>query len=457
MPTLQQPTTKPDSQSTTDSVAETCHGNHSRIKSGFSLLVGQGAREGYLAAVDQGLISLANFMATLILARSVTLTELGVYGVGFTSLRLIRAIQEGLTIQPVNTFGAGMDEARFRSYASHTSLIQSGLAVVSAVGAAVLGWILIATGNDTAGPAVLALWFPFLTWQLQEYLRRLLYTRGQILNAVVNTLLANAVRIGLIFWWLRTGSLTGIRGLEAIAWGSFVALLPGIWQTRHYWSLSLNGLPETWRQNADFGRWVVGSQIANWVSVEFYPVLTAGMVNFAAAGAYRALQNLVAPIHLLLRATDTFLTPRASRVFSKNGWRPLARTIRLTYILSGIPIVGILVLASLFRAPLLNLLYGSAYVEYADGLLWMVLFYLLWYAYWPLQTAFKATRTSRPIFIANLAAILIMFTAGIWMIQKWGVYGTIAGQALNSLVVAAILWWSWINLWRRNGPAPDQT
>jgi len=49
--------------------------------------------------------------------------------------------------------------------------------------------------------------------------------------------------------------------------------------------------------------------VANWLSVEFYPVLTAGMISFAAAGAYRALQNLVAPIHLLLRAIDTFFTP----------------------------------------------------------------------------------------------------------------------------------------------------
>ena len=419
--------------------------------------MGQGAREGYLAAVDQGLISLANFVATIILARSVTPTELGVYGVGFTSLRLIRAVQEGLTIQPVNALGAGLDDAQFRTYASHTSLIQLGLALLSALGTATLGWFLIVTGNDTAGPAVMALWFPFLTWQLQEYLRRLLYTRGEVFNAVINTLLANGARIFLMLWWLKAGSLTGISGLEAIAWGSLVALLPGIWQTRRFWSPTIIGLDETWRKNYEFGRWVIGSQIANWVAVEFYPVLTAGMINFAAAGAYRALQNLVAPIHLLLRATDTFLTPRAARVFSKAGWKPLARVIRLTYIVSGIPIVTILVLAGIFRKPLLELMYGSAYVEYADGLLWMALFYILWFAYWPLQTAFKATRTSRPIFIANAGAILVMFTLGLWMIQKWGVYGTIAGQGLNSLVVATILWWSWIRLWRKNGTLPTQS
>jgi len=78
------------------------------------VLSGQGAREGYLAAVDQGVISVANFAATIILARAVSPTDLGVYGVGFTALRLVRAVQEGLTIQPVNTFGASMGKEEFR-------------------------------------------------------------------------------------------------------------------------------------------------------------------------------------------------------------------------------------------------------------------------------------------------------------------------------------------------------
>jgi hypothetical protein len=66
------------------------------------------------------------------------------------------------------------------------------------------------------------------------------------------------------------------------------------------------------------------------------------------------------------------------------------------------------------------------------------------YAYWPLQTAFKAVRNSKPIFAANLAAALVMFTAGLWAIQRWGVYGTMAGQALNALVVNIVLWGVWL-------------
>jgi hypothetical protein len=61
-----------------------------------SLLIffsGSGARQGYMALIDQGLISLSNFMATLILARNASPTELGVYGVGFTLLRLVRSVR----------------------------------------------------------------------------------------------------------------------------------------------------------------------------------------------------------------------------------------------------------------------------------------------------------------------------------------------------------------------------
>lgn len=410
--------------------------------------MGEGARAGYLAAVDQGLISLANFLATLILARNVSPTELGVYGVGFTTLRLVRSVQEGLTIQPMNTIGAPMNEQDFKRYATSTSLIQLMLALASAAGVALLGWIFTRMGKDVAGPTIFSLWSAFLWWQLQEYIRRILYTRGKVLEAVLNTALANGFRLAIMAWWINQHQLTGVAGIYAISLGSLIALLPGLWQTRSYWSRHFDSLRQTWINNWNFGRWIMGGTMANWVAVEFYPILTAGMINFAAAGAYRALQNLVAPIFLLLRATDTFLTPRAARLYYEKGMPSLARTLRLTYLVTGIPILGMLAIAIIFPAPLLHALYGDTYVGYSSAMVLMAIFYALLYAYTPLQTALKATHVSRPIFIANLAAILAMFTAGIWMILRWGVYGTIGGQVLNSLIVTAILWWAWAVLKR---------
>lgn len=410
------------------------------------LLSGKAAREGYLAAGDQAVISLSNFLATVLLARNISPTELGVYGVGFIALRLVRSVQEGLIIQPMNVFGAGMNQPEFKRYATSSSLLQLGLALAASAAVALGGWFLTATGNDTAGPALFSLWFAFLWWQMQEYLRRMLYTRQEVFYAVANTFLANAVRLGLMVVWARQGRLSGIAGLDAIAWGSLAALIPGLWSTRAYWTPQFSDLRATWRRNWDFGRWVLGGTLANWVAIEFYPVLTAGLISFAATGVYRALQNLVAPIHLLLRATDTFLTPRAAQLYDQNGRKALSRTLLITYVVAGVPILAVLGVAMLFPAPILRLVYDESYVPYSNGMALMALFYALWFAYWPLQTALKAARFSRPIFTANLAAILSMFTIGIGMILRWGVYGTIAGQALNSLVVAVILWTAWLKM-----------
>jgi len=211
----------------------------------LALFSGQGARAGYLAAVDQGVISLANFMATLILARNVTPTELGVYSVGFTSLRLVRAVQEGITIQPLNAFGAALEDQDFKRYATSTSLIQLALALCGAGAAAILGWSLTQMGNDTLGPTVFALWPAFLWWQLQEYIRRALYARGKVFSAALNTGLANIIRLVLMFWWVSQGELTGAAGLNAIAIGSLAALILGLMQTRTFWTRDISSLPET--------------------------------------------------------------------------------------------------------------------------------------------------------------------------------------------------------------------
>jgi O-antigen/teichoic acid export membrane protein len=416
----------------------------------YILFTGQGAREGYLAVVDQAVISLANFIATLILARNISPTELGMYGVGFTMLRLIRAIQEGLTIQPLNAIGAAQDLPTFKRYASSTSLIQIGMALLSSVSAILVGGILIKMGKDVAGPTVFSLWFVFLWWQMQEYIRRMMYTRGSVFLAVVNTVIANLVRLGLMVYWNSTNQLTGITGLDAIGWGALVALIPGLWQTRQFWTARFYPLWNTLKENWGFGKWVMGGMLANWVSVELYPVITAGLVSFAAAGAYRALQNLVAPIHLLLRAVDTYMTPRAARTYHEKELPGLQRQVRLTYLIIGLPILSILGLAVLFPAQILELLYGKTYLEYSEAMVLMAIFYALMYAYWPLQIAFKAIQVSRPLFIANAIAFAVMFTAGIWAIQQWGVYGTLIGQIMNAAIVAVILWATWLNFLKRS-------
>jgi O-antigen/teichoic acid export membrane protein len=422
----------------------------SRLGLARAMFTGDFARKGYLSAVDQGLISLANFVTAIILARQITPSEFGIYAVGFAALHLVRAVLEGLVIQPLNALGSPMDMEAFRAYAGASGAIQAVLAGGMAAAALALGWGLTRMGNDTAGPAIAGMWFMILMWPLQDYIRRVFYARNMVLNAVINTGIASAARIGVLWALILRGNITGISGMDAIGWGALAGFIFGLVQARGFLTRKIGSLREAWARNWAAGRWVLGGSVANWVALEVYPILAAGMISFAAAGVYRALQIPVAPVHVILRAADTFVTPRAAAINARDGLHGVNRILRLAYLLVGVPILLLLLVVVIFAEPILSALFGETYQAYGAGMGLIAVFYLLWYLYWPLQSVMKGLGRTIPVFAANLAATVVMFTVGLVLIRQWGLYGTIAGQALNALVVNMVLWTSWVR-YRKTG------
>ncbi|MEA3327941.1 MAG: lipopolysaccharide biosynthesis protein [Chloroflexota bacterium] len=413
------------------------------FKKSLNLLTTRLANNGIYAAIDQGVISLSNFGASILLAALVTPTELGAYVLGFLALYFIRGIQNGIIIQPLNTYGAGKERDAYSAYFSAAAVHQVILSTLSAIGAALLGWILTRFGNDTLGPTILVLWFSFFTWQLQEFFRRGFYTRGEVHKAVWISVTSNVVRLGMIVLISRVGKISGLSGLNAIGWGGFVGALVGAWLSRHNFSRQMLNPLDTWRENWRFGRWILGASLADWVVVDLYPILMAGLISFAATGVYQTLQNLVAPIHVLLRAIDTFMTPIMAKAFDSSGIKKIRRMLRWVFLFAGIPVIGLLVLVLIFTPKLLYLLKGETYLPYSDGIYLMAVFYIFLYINRPLQMAFRAVRQGKQIFIANILAMASMLIFGTWFINRWGLYGAIGGQTLNAVIISLFLLGAW--------------
>jgi O-antigen/teichoic acid export membrane protein len=318
-----------------------------------------------------------------------------------------------------------------------------------------LGWLLAEWGNTVAGPTLFALWLPLLLAQPQEYVRRVFYTLDLVNFAVLNTFVSSVVRLAVTAWLLASGADTGTVGLVAIGVGAAAGLTLGLIETRRLWVRRGIDLVATWRRNWEFGRWVLGSTVANWIAIDVYPVLTAGLVSFAATGAYRALQNIVAPIHSLLRAMDTYFTPRLAERRRLAGPAGVTHMVRRMFLVTGPPVALVLIIAVAFAEPLLQLLYGPTYVEYAGGMRLMAVFYALLYSFWPIQSALKALERTRAIFFGSVAAMIAMATIGVWAILRWGVYGTMAGQAMSAAILSLVLWSTWLR-WSREPGAGAQ-
>ena len=425
------------------------------MKTGFrktlDVLTTKLANNGKFAALDQGVISLSNFAASILLARLVSPTELGAYVTGFLAIYFVRAVQNGLVIQPLNALGAVKSDKAFKGYFTAVFIHQMVLAGLTAASAALLGWILTLRGNNILGPTIFVLWLAFFTWQIQEFFRRTFYTRGDVHNALWISLTANVLRLGLMILLAKLRDISGLTGLWAIGWGSALASVVGLWLTRGYFTRQMDHPWPLWRENWRFGRWILGASLADWVVVDLYPILMAGLISFAATGVYQTLQNLVAPIHVLLRAMDTFVTPIMAKSYDQQGLEKFKRNLRDVYWIAGIPVIGLLVLVLIFTPQLLNLLKGDTYLPYADGIVVMALYYFFIYLNRPLQMAFRAIRKGQQVFLANLLAMASMFTVGLWMIQRWGLYGAIGGQALNAIIISVVLIFAWRRFIRNSG------
>jgi O-antigen/teichoic acid export membrane protein len=306
-----------------------------------------------------------------------------------------------------------------------------------------LGWILTSRGNNVLGPTIFVLWLAFFTWQIQEFFRRTFYTRGEVKKALWISGAANVLRLGLMFVFAQFRDISGLTGLWAIGWGSALACLVGLWLARGFFTRHLDNPMVVWVENWRFGSWILGASLADWVVVDLYPILMAGMISFAATGVYQALQNLVAPIHVLLRAMDTFVTPIMAKTYDHHGLSKFKQNLKTVYWVAGLPILGLLVLVLIFTPQLLNLLKGKTYLPFADGIYVMALYYFLLFVNRPLQMAFRAVRKGRQVFLANILAMASMFTIGLWMIHRWGLYGAIGGQALNAFIISLVLWFAW--------------
>jgi O-antigen/teichoic acid export membrane protein len=422
------------------------------LKQAIHIVNGRIANNGKFAAIDQAVISLANFAASILLVALVSPTEVGVYVIGFLAIYFVRAIQNGIIVQPLNTYGASKTEEEYRTYFSAIALQQVILSAVTALAAALLGWILTQTGNDTLGPALFVLWFSFFTWQLQEFLRRAFYTRGEVHKGMWVSTCANGIRLSIIVILASSGPITGITGLNAIGWGSLGGTLLGIWLGKGYFTLKFQNLVMIWRDNWRFGRWILGASVADWVVVDLYPIMMAGMINFAATGVYQALNNLVAPIHVLLRAVDTFATPVLAKTFDQDGLAKVNQHLRLIYVICAIPVGILLVLVLIFAPQLLTLLRGETYLPYTDAIYMMAVFYFFLFINRPLQMVFRAIRQGKQIFWANVGAAISMFAGGYWLINRWGIYGGIGGQALNAFIISAVLLIAWFRVLRVEKP-----
>lgn len=375
--------------------------------------------KGVLAIGDQAVVSLGNFLTTIILARSFSPEVYGVWTVLFGFILFLNVIHASLITYPLTVKAGALDEAEMRQ------LVKGSLSLTVMVnvplGLAFCGaaWLI--------GQPYLGLWgwLALFFWQLQEITRRALMARLAFRKALLSDAISYLGQAALVWLLAQTNALSLERcfiivaatcGMAALVQALMLGLL------RAGAGFEFKNLAGAFWQT---GRWVLWSNVATNFSIQIVPWSLFLLRGANDAAGFQAVSNLLGVSHPIMLSLGNIIIPAAAMARARDGLSA-ARRVAIVYAAQG----GLLLLPyfaalALFPRQFLALFYSarSPYMELDGALRLFTAAYLFYYFSLVLKFLLNALEENRSQFIAELVSSLLLAVMIVPLVFAYGLTG----------------------------------
>ncbi|MBA2616444.1 MAG: polysaccharide biosynthesis C-terminal domain-containing protein [Actinobacteria bacterium] len=386
---------------------------------------------------DQAVLSGVSFAAAVLVARTVEPAEFGEFALLYTTLLVVVGLQGALVTQPHNFLGAKLEGPAYTRYTTTTALVQLVFGVATTL-LILLAGALAVVDDWSWAEALFALAGANVGWQALEFARRVLFTEARPRMALAIDLIGWGGYLAALAVLQAAGELTSVSAILVIGLTTAIGAAVGAWSLRRSFARTLDR--GALRENWSFAKWLGAARATSWVSTYLYIYLAAVIVGAIAAGALRAGQILLGPLNVFLLYLDVVLPIRFSRTYAASGRAMLQATLVRAYAATALPVGAYCVLVALFAEPLLDLVFGSDFTEYASLVVALAAYYFVQYCAQVLMAALNARGRSRSVFIASIGAALPGLALGWPLIEAFGADGAAIGMGVSSLMLLALVW-----------------
>jgi O-antigen/teichoic acid export membrane protein/thymidylate kinase len=399
-------------------------------------------KKGFLAVLDQGLISGSNFLLAILLARWLSPEQYGAYALSFAIFVLFSFIQQGLFLEPMSVFGPSIYRNSQREYLGTLIWLQG----VPAGGALALGLFAVPAflRNDSglfqmallgmafSAPCVLLYWFSRRAFYLQ-------LRPGSAVGGAVLYCALLSIGVWLLFHNGLLSPFTAFLAMGVAALTTSVLQLQQL-QPILFQGRNTSGLWEVGHRHWDYGRWAILGSLFIWIPWSVYYPVVAHYSGLAEVANLRALLNLALPVTQALSAFTLLFLPHASHVSGQESWagaRGLALRITAFFAL-GTVVYWLPV--CLFRASLLKFLYAGHYSEIAGLVPWIALSSVLSGVALGPTIAFRAMRSPSTVSFFYFVASAVALVLGIPATRLYGIPGAVTCLLLSNFVAVVLGW-----------------
>jgi O-antigen/teichoic acid export membrane protein len=391
------------------------------------------------ALSDQGLVSGANFLTNITLARELGIDGFGVFALCWMIVLLMSNLQAALIISPMMSVGPKQEPNHralyFGAVTAQALCLDAALSLCVYIGA--LGFAhYFPTWH--VGPLAIPLTFATGAYVLQDYTRRYFFTIGRTRLAMACDALSYLTQLPLLWLLAAHKQLTTQRALWMIGLTSmFSVIVSFFWREELQFSRQM--IRSVAHRHWKMARWLAPSSILQWVSLNVFMVSAPVYYGAEAVGALRACQNVVAIAHVWFLGLDNVIPPAAARQLHEGGVDALRRYIWKMLLKWGFLTLGFVALIGVAPSFWLRLIYGASYSQYGYVLRLYGVLYLMIFVGGPLRAGLQAIETTAPLLWSYIAMTVFAAIIAAPMAKKLGLVGVMLGLIATQFVFQAII------------------
>jgi O-antigen/teichoic acid export membrane protein len=391
------------------------------------------------ALFDQGLVSGANFITNVILARSFGVREYGVFALAWVAVLFANSLQYAMIVTPMMSVGPKQDPEDRPAYYGSVLVQEIVFGLFVGLVMFICVW-LSARFFPSWRVADLAIPISFATiaYMLQEFLRRYFFCTSQSKRALTCDIVSYLTQVPIIFWLSRSHGAK----LSSMLWVIAVTSLIGFFTCLRWYehvTFSWHSLRTVFLRHWRMSRWLAPSAFMQWGASNLFQLSAPVYFGAAASAALRAAQNIVAVAHVWFLGLDNVVPAEAARRMRHGGVEGMLRYIRRIFLQWGGVTLAFTGLVGCFPTFWLKLAYGTKYAGDGNVLRMFACLYLVVFVSGPLRYGLQALEYTAPIFWTYPVMIVFSVALAGPLAHKLGMNGVMLGMVSSQVLFQGLI------------------
>ncbi len=379
---------------------------------------------------DQAVVSLGNFGLNIVLARTFSVNEYGVYSVILSFILFLNSLHQALITYPLSVRGAPAEKTRY-------DYLICVAAVLTPLGALICFPVLGAAVFSVKHLALLPVaCCALLAWQLQEVNRRGALARARYAAAIASDVIRYFGTLGVVI--VLSASLTIERVFVVLIVSSILAAWPIMASVLRNFLSAVEGIRQEigihWRMAAP----LLGASLLVAFSTQWFLWLLAWKQGPGGSAILVALANVAAISSPVMFGVENIMVPEIARLRTSLTFPDLMRLLRYRSLVCGALVAPLFLLIVIFPDTVLRLFYGHAapYAQFTEALRVLTGAYVCYLVSTILSAALRGYQSSETVFKMQLYPALLGVTVGSWLTWEFGVMGACTASLLAGLLRA---------------------